>query len=106
MKVLIHAGTYGESVVISNCGMPGKPIVFKALGDDEVIMDGADTFPADKWQAVPDSKSIYATGLECDPGQVVVDGLAFGGAGGTVAFPLDSPPPQAGETRPLLRCDI
>ena len=74
--VLIHAGTYAESVSVKNAGTPDKPIVFKAYADDEVLMDGADTLAGDKWQPAPNAKNIYALALESDPGQVLVDGKA------------------------------
>lgn len=43
---LLHAGTYvkeqckGDTFVIPKSGAPGKPLVFRAAGDGEVILDG------------------------------------------------------------------
>jgi len=74
--VFIHAGRYAESVQVKNTGTPGRPIVFKAFGDDEVILDGADEIPAEKWKAVPNSKNIYAIHVPFDPDEVFVDGKA------------------------------
>jgi hypothetical protein len=74
--VLIHAGTYPESVTIKNAGTADKPIVFQAFADDEVILEGTDTFGADKWQLAPNAKNIYASALDRDPGQLFVDGKA------------------------------
>lgn len=72
--VLIHAGRYPEVVTVKNSGTPQKPIVFKGFGDDEVLLDGADEIPAEKWQLSPGSKNILAIPLGRDPGQVLVDG--------------------------------
>jgi hypothetical protein len=47
----IHAGTYRETVTLSNSGRPGEPIVFMAYGDDQAVISGAD--PIDSgWVAV------------------------------------------------------
>jgi hypothetical protein len=74
--VLIHAGTYPESVTIKNAGTADKPIVFQAFGDDKVILEGADPFGADKWQLAPNARNIFAAALDRDPGQLFVDGKA------------------------------
>ena len=74
--VLIHAGTYPEMVTINAAGTAARPIVFRAFGDDEVILEGADVIAAGKWQLAPHSKTIYRLALERDPGQVFVDGKA------------------------------
>jgi hypothetical protein len=72
--VLIHAGVYPESVTLKAEGLPRAPIVFRAFGDDEVVLEGADQFPADRWQRVEGFEHVYATPLERDPGQVWADG--------------------------------
>lgn len=72
--VLLHEGRYAESVSIRAQGTAQAPITFSAFGDDEVILDGADPFPAERWQPAEGFKTIYATPLENDPGQVLVDG--------------------------------
>lgn len=46
--VFIHAGIYAEVVTIQNAGTEAKPIVFKAFGDDEVILEGADAVAGGK----------------------------------------------------------
>jgi hypothetical protein len=74
--VLIHAGTYPEFVMIKNAGDADKPITFQAIADDEVILEGADSFGADKWQLATNAKNIYATALDREPGQLFVDGKA------------------------------
>jgi hypothetical protein len=38
---LIHAGTYPAEFVITKSGEPGRPIVWRAAGDGEAIIDGA-----------------------------------------------------------------
>jgi cell division septation protein DedD len=40
--VLIHAGTYRETVTPANSGRPGAPITYKAYGDGTVTISGAD----------------------------------------------------------------
>ena len=73
--VLIHAGIYAEAVTIE-AGTEPKPIVFKAFGDDEVILEGGHAVAGGKWQLVPDSKSIHWVVLDRNPGQLLVDGKA------------------------------
>src|SRR5579862_114057 len=50
--VLIHAGTYPESIATTHNGTTEAPITFRAFADDEVAVDGADTIPAEKWHLV------------------------------------------------------
>ena len=38
---LIHAGTYPAEFIITKSGEPGQPIVWRAAGDGEAIIDGA-----------------------------------------------------------------
>ena len=38
--LLIHAGTYEGTLDLSRSGEPGRPIVLRAAGDGEVILDG------------------------------------------------------------------
>ena len=72
--VYLHAGEYPESVTIKNPGTQQAPIVFCAYGDDEVILEGADSIPPDQWQRVEGFEHVYSIPLERDPGQVLVDG--------------------------------
>jgi hypothetical protein len=72
--VLIHAGRYPESLVVGNPGAPGKPIVIKAFGDDDVVLDGADEVTPDTWQPVPGARTIFAVPADADPGRILVDG--------------------------------
>jgi hypothetical protein len=74
--VLIHAGTYPESVALKNAGTTAKPIAFRAFADEEVLMDGADTIAPENWRPAPNARNIYALPMERDPGQVLVDGKA------------------------------
>jgi len=74
--VLIHAGTYPESVAVKNAGTTGKPITFRAFADEEVLMDGADTVAPEDWRLAPNARNIYVVRMERDPGQVLVDGKA------------------------------
>ena len=71
--VVIHAGTYPESIIPHNQGTRSQPITFKALGDEQVILEGADTIGPEKWQPIPNIKNVYSTALDHDPGQVFVD---------------------------------
>jgi hypothetical protein len=57
--VFIHAGIYAEAVAVKNAGSEPRPIVFKAFGDDEVILEGADAVAGGKWQPVLDRRSIH-----------------------------------------------
>ncbi len=72
--VLVHAGRYPEAVRCQTPGLPGAPTTLRAFGDDEVVLDGADPVPADRWQRVDGSERIWAIPLERDPGQVLLDG--------------------------------
>ena len=72
--VFIHAGIYAEAVAVKNAGSEPRPIVFKAFGDDEVILEGADAVAGGKWQPVLDRRSIHWVVLDRDPSQLWVDG--------------------------------
>jgi len=37
---LLHAGTYEGAFVVNRSGEPGKPIIWRAFGDGEVVLDG------------------------------------------------------------------
>ena len=74
--VLIHAGTYAEAVTIHSAGAGSKPIAFKAFGDDEVILEGADAVDPRAWRLAPGGNNVYELAVERDPGQVIVDGKA------------------------------
>ncbi len=71
--VYLHTGHYPESVALRAEGTARAPITFAAFADDAVILDGADAFPAERWQPLEGSTRIFATPLERDPGQVWVD---------------------------------
>jgi hypothetical protein len=71
--IYLHAGRYPESVQVRTTGLPGAPITVRAFGDDEVVLDGADPIPPDRWQRVEGFEHIYSIPLERDPGQVFVD---------------------------------
>ena len=74
--VLIHAGVYPEAVTVSNAGTGPRPIGFKAFGDDEVILEGADAVDPVNWRPAPGTKNVYGLTLPRDPGQLFVDGKA------------------------------
>ncbi|HYE17875.1 MAG TPA: right-handed parallel beta-helix repeat-containing protein [Tepidisphaeraceae bacterium] len=40
---LMHAGVYPGELAVDKSGEPGRPIVFRAAGDGEVVLDGAST---------------------------------------------------------------
>lgn len=71
--VLIHGGTYRESVVVPHPGTASKPIVFRAFKDEEVILDGADIIPPEQWHSMANTKHTYTTAAEHDPGQLLMD---------------------------------
>jgi len=72
--VFIHAGRYPESVYLRTAGTAAAPITFAAFEDDEVVLDGADPIPPDRWQRVEGFTQVFATPLEHDPGHIFVDG--------------------------------
>ena len=41
-QVLVHAGTYRETVTPANSGSAGKPILYKPFGDGTVVISGAE----------------------------------------------------------------
>ncbi len=51
--VTIHAGTYRESVHITNEGTTEKPIIIAGAPGEEVILTGGDVIPADQWALLP-----------------------------------------------------
>ncbi len=40
--ILVHAGTYSETLHVTECGEPGKPIIWRAASKADVIIDGQD----------------------------------------------------------------
>jgi hypothetical protein len=72
--VIVHAGTYGETVTPVNSGLPAKPITYEPFGDGPVIISGAD--PVTGWS--PEQGDIYEAqvGWDLGPGnnQVFFDG--------------------------------
>ena len=40
--ILVHKGTYNETLHMSECGEPGKPIIWRAASKGDVIIDGQD----------------------------------------------------------------
>jgi hypothetical protein len=71
--VYLHAGRYPENLRLNHAGTAEAPIVVAAWQDDEVLLDGADPYPADRWTLVDGFTKVYATPLDRDPGQVFVD---------------------------------
>jgi hypothetical protein len=53
--VVIHAGTYRESVRVANDGTPEKPIIIAGAPGEEVILTGADAIPSGQWVLLPDT---------------------------------------------------
>ncbi len=45
--VLIHAGIYRESVLLTRSGEPGKPIIFTGVPGEQVVLSGADPLRTD-----------------------------------------------------------
>jgi hypothetical protein len=72
----IHAGTYRETVIPSNSGVSGSPIVYEPFGDGDVIIDGTD--PVTGWTLY--SGSIYKATMNWDLGAMnqVFVGVAMG----------------------------
>ena len=52
-RVVIHAGTYRESVTIARSGTPERPIRFEVAPADRVIVTGADVLS--RWRKEPDT---------------------------------------------------
>ena len=73
-SLLLHAGHYRECARIISPGLPGKPITLQAFADDEVVIDGADVVPAEKWQLSAGFSNVYETDCLRDPGQIFLDG--------------------------------
>jgi len=57
--VMIHNGTYRETVVIEKSGLPDNPITFQAAIGASVIMTGADRIS--EWAEVSGEGRIYST---------------------------------------------
>ncbi|HRT51436.1 MAG TPA: right-handed parallel beta-helix repeat-containing protein [Anaerohalosphaeraceae bacterium] len=57
--VLIHSGTYRESVTLQTHGRLDAPITFAAAPGASVVMTGADRLT--QWTAVPDLPGVYVT---------------------------------------------
>jgi hypothetical protein len=57
--VLIHTGTYRESVKAANSGTAQAGILISTAGDGEVTLSGADVVPASQWVGVPGSQPIW-----------------------------------------------
>ena len=49
--VLIHAGTYRETVVPQHAGEAGRPVTFQNYETDVVVVSGTEVVPAQAWQA-------------------------------------------------------
>jgi hypothetical protein len=52
--VLIHTGTYRESVIVGQAGSAQAPITITAASDGQVTLSGADPAPARQWVKVAD----------------------------------------------------
>jgi hypothetical protein len=72
--VYIHEGRYPEAIEAKQAGTAEAPIALTAFGDDQVLLDGADEMPAERWKAVAGFTHVFAVPLDRDPGQVFVDG--------------------------------
>jgi len=57
--VLIHGGVYREKVTIDRSGLPGRPIVLKAVEGERVVLSGADRIT--DWTRVSEEQHIYTT---------------------------------------------
>jgi hypothetical protein len=72
--VWIHQGVYPEAVSVPAKGTAEAPVRIAAFGDDEVVLEGADAFPAARWTPVAGFTNIFSAPLDGDPGQIFVDG--------------------------------
>jgi len=73
--VLIHAGTYRDTVAPQNSGEAGRPITFQNYEKDAVIVSGADVVPERTWQL--DTKQIFRAAVPMhlgDGNQLFLDG--------------------------------
>ena len=71
--ILIHKGTYRETVTPLNSGTAGNRIVFQSFMNDTVVIDGSDVIT--NW--VPHSANIYRAAMSWDLGaenQVFING--------------------------------
>jgi hypothetical protein len=62
--VVVHAGTYRETVTPVDSGLPGKPITYEPFGDGPVILSGAD--PVTGWS--PDQGDTFTAQVGWDLG--------------------------------------
>jgi len=62
--VVVHAGTYRETVTPVNSGLPGEPITYEPFGNGPVIISGAD--PVTGWS--PEQGDVYEAQVGWDLG--------------------------------------
>ena len=58
-RVVIHGGTYRETVIVEASGSAEKPIVFEAAPAEHVVVTGADLIT--DWRREDDAQQIYST---------------------------------------------
>jgi hypothetical protein len=57
--VVIHAGTYRETVTVNTSGTPERPIRFQAAPGESVTISGADVIST--WQKEPGGENVFST---------------------------------------------
>jgi len=71
--VWIHRGVYHEAVTAMPPPTATVVLTFADYGEDAVMFDGADVFPASRWTRAEGFSNIWVTALDADPGCVFVD---------------------------------